>query len=485
VSSADLHALADERLDELIDEDEWQRHLAAHGPTLDAALTTARERRAAIAALPRETMPAALRDQIASRLHDAAAEQRRATRPSIAARKRWAPLVPVLLAAGLTLLVLPLVVQDDPEMQLREREALYGSSTEAPGQDHHAAADVAAADRHPAAAEETTGDRASGSSADKSDDQPRLAQQDAQAGGGGRAGAAPAMQEPRGDAAREREQHSLADLDMPTPSAASETDAVHDRADSLAGRRSAARQIEREDRADGRQRAEQLNRATAAKQDELAERESPPLEASELDALEAQAEQWRRERGGKAADDGKAETNPDLPPDVLRAALLAELRRHGVDAAQQTVAGRFEAADSQTSDGSSATRTAGAPATASDSESADADSGAATTTTLALSVGMGLAPAADGDPATLVLALRNGGTDPAPSLRDRLILEGLDDAGEALWRTTLPVPQESGPAPGAVQRWQVPLHGPLEPPAGTAALRLRLDEQVGPTLPID
>lgn len=96
--SPDLDQLADDRLDDLVDEAVWEAAVTAHGDALTAAMRRAEARRAAIAGLPRPDFDQALRDRL---ILSAPRPRRRA----VPIAQRWWLLAGAGLAAAVLVVV--------------------------------------------------------------------------------------------------------------------------------------------------------------------------------------------------------------------------------------------------------------------------------------------------------------------------------------------------------------------------------------------
>lgn len=108
----DLAELADRFLDGDVDRATWDQARASHGTALDAALATAKSRRAAIADLPRAPLPPALRDRLLAAAPRSAPPipgptPRQSMIPPSPRRGRWWRVgMPAALAAALVVVLL-------------------------------------------------------------------------------------------------------------------------------------------------------------------------------------------------------------------------------------------------------------------------------------------------------------------------------------------------------------------------------------------
>ncbi|MFW5860195.1 MAG: hypothetical protein ACOCYP_09230 [Planctomycetota bacterium] len=142
--------LVEDRLDGELDDEAWAQARAEHGPALDAALERARDRRQALADLPRPDLPPALRAAILTRTakgqtaspSDSADESPNESRQSTAADRSRTPAmliwgVPVLLAACLVVAILPRIQQPEPTAAAPDRNVARQDQTPAAERDWH------------------------------------------------------------------------------------------------------------------------------------------------------------------------------------------------------------------------------------------------------------------------------------------------------------------------------------------------------------
>jgi hypothetical protein len=120
-SAIDYDALADDRLDELIDDAQWGELCATHGSALAIAFQAAQDRRAAVAALPRADIPSELRAHL---LPPAS--------PATIIRFPWRALFAVAAAAVLVVSITLLPPDDAPIAPASAPQVARSDSTLAP-----------------------------------------------------------------------------------------------------------------------------------------------------------------------------------------------------------------------------------------------------------------------------------------------------------------------------------------------------------------
>nr|MDA3963684.1 hypothetical protein [Planctomycetota bacterium] len=320
MSSADLHDLAEARLDGELSDDAWNTVCTEHGEAASAALSQAEARRAAVAALPKPGLPDGLRAQILAATLGAtdkpSSERARSDTADleqvtvIHPRTPWWLIAgPVLLAAALVFAIIPLLQKPLPPSDTGPQLA-QSSERPAPAAQPFGLATGETANEPVIALDQVSDDMLLADATVPNSE----ANSEADSRSQGRQ--------------RSAETSALAMADSPsagaaTPPGPSRAAAMPTAA--MPAQASAARGPSMAKATDG----DVLAMADTASEAEMAVAAEDAVSDEELGSLMAEAKAYREKREPAASPELTANA---VPSEVTRDALAAELRRRGSDA---------------------------------------------------------------------------------------------------------------------------------------------------------